>query len=408
MKAWLAVLGVIAASGTGCDLVLGLGDLEPRGADSGPGFDGTTGDAPSGGGDGATDGGTGADGTGDAPSTDATVSDGTATDGAPPDGGGTDGGVDVDAAPLLYVTPQRVAVDSRYVYWTDNGTYVYGLGEKNYDGKVMRAPLDGGAPEAVATGQYGPYGIVVTPTAVYWTDNWGQSGDIMVVPLDDGGIAGLPATVVAMGSGLPDDQGLFLPQLLTVAQGVVYWTDSFVGVVSQPLSGGAATLVYASSGTAYQLLDITSDSNNVYFTYQTVVMAAPLDGGAAFQVAAAGNAEAIAVDSTNLYYSDQGSVLTIPLADLGTAAPTPIVVGLNSPWAIAVDPARGIYWTENGPSGTVGTAALDGGNVQTLASQQLFPWGLALTPTAVWWANQGNCPEDDGGCIPGSVQSQSR
>jgi len=369
--AWL-VLG-------GCEAVLGLGDLQARGGDSGS--DVSTADGTGGGGDGTTggDGATGADG----PST---------------DGGMTDTGT-TDAAGL-YLSPQRVAVDSSYVYWTDQGTFTQGAPDG--DGKVMRAPLDGGAPEAIATNQLAPYGLVVTEAAVYWTDFAFGGSDIMMAPLT-GGVPGPPSTVVADGSG--NNMGLFVPMLLAVEQGIVYWTDrSLEAVVAQPVAGGAATVIQYGTMPS----DIAADSSYVYWT-DLGLWAAPLGGGSPFQIAAASSSGPITLDSTNVYYGDQGTIFAIAIADIGTdAGPTPVATGLNNAGAIAVDPARGAYWTDENPSGLVAWAPFDGGGPQTLASQQLSPFGLALTPSAVYWADQGIFPNADGGLTPGSVQSHSR
>jgi hypothetical protein len=227
----------------------------------------------------------------------------------------------------------------------------------------------------------------------------------MMAPLT-GGVPGPPSTVVADGSG--NEMGLFIPMLLAVEQGVVYWTDrSLEAVVAQPVSGGAATVIQYGT----MPFDIAADANYVYWTDLGVVMAAPLGGGTPFQIAATSNAGPITLDSKNVYYGDQGTIFAIAIADLGTDAgptPTPVASGLNNSLAIAIDPARGAYWTDNNQNGTVAWAPFDGGGPQTLASQQMFPFGLALTPSAVWWADEGVFPNADGGLTPGSIQSHSR
>jgi hypothetical protein len=78
---------------------------------------------------------------------------------------GLDGGTPAMLAPG---GPYDIALDSRYVYWTDYG-----------GGTVMGLPLGGGAAFTLASGQAGPNGIAVDSSAIYWTNYDG--GEIMKV-----------------------------------------------------------------------------------------------------------------------------------------------------------------------------------------------------------------------------------
>ncbi|MDP8998984.1 MAG: hypothetical protein M3O46_02620, partial [Myxococcota bacterium] len=60
--------------------------------------------------------------------------------------------------------PQYVVVDTNYVYWTNEGAMTGG------NGTVMKAPARGGASVALAVGQNRPLGISIDATHVYWTD----------------------------------------------------------------------------------------------------------------------------------------------------------------------------------------------------------------------------------------------
>ncbi len=61
--------------------------------------------------------------------------------------------------------PRKLAIDAESVYWT------------NDDGSVKKVPLGGGDPETLATGQDHPLGITVDATSVYWMNSAAGTGD---------------------------------------------------------------------------------------------------------------------------------------------------------------------------------------------------------------------------------------
>jgi len=75
--------------------------------------------------------------------------------------------------------PMGIALDTNYVYWTNQG-----------DGTVVRLPRLGGSAQTIATGQATPTGIVVDGSGAYWA-NQGNSnnvgGSIMHWSLPPGG-----------------------------------------------------------------------------------------------------------------------------------------------------------------------------------------------------------------------------
>jgi hypothetical protein len=120
-----------------------------------------------------------------------------------------DGGTTVPIA--SNVNANGVAVDARYVYWTQaRGTV---------GGAVMRAPLDGGAPVAVATQLPSPQAIAVDGAGLYWTDYSGSAsanGTIFMAPLDGGALR-----VLATGQSSPDG--------IATDGARVYWANCGVG-----------------------------------------------------------------------------------------------------------------------------------------------------------------------------------
>jgi hypothetical protein len=69
-------------------------------------------------------------------------------------------------------TPASIAVDDRFVYWTNSGISDPDPGAFPEGGAIHRAPLAGGDAELVRAGLDAPQHVAVGPDALAWTD-WG-------------------------------------------------------------------------------------------------------------------------------------------------------------------------------------------------------------------------------------------
>jgi hypothetical protein len=128
--------------------------------------------------------------------------------------------------------PWGIAVHGDTVYWTLD----------NDNGAVMSAPidgLDGGAIATVASGQAYAGAIAVDDTSVYWL----TEAAVMTAPL-----AGGPPTILATGQSIGP---AFPYNLVDGMAGIavdannVYWTDGVFYVRSVPIAGGVPTVLAA-------------------------------------------------------------------------------------------------------------------------------------------------------------------
>ena len=136
----------------------------------------------------------------------------------------------------------RLAVDATNVYWTTQGPVTA-------DGAIMKVSQQGGTPTTLVSGRTGPAGIAVDATNVYWTE-WVDSGSVMKIPLNGGSPVAL--------AGFTDHN---LPHLLATDGEYVYWTASD-GVRKTPTAGGETQLIR----TAGNPESIVLDSKSVYWS----------------------------------------------------------------------------------------------------------------------------------------------
>ncbi len=238
-----------------------------------------------------------------------------------PKGGGT--WTELDA-----VATSTIAIDANRVYTVSPDV----AGSPELVVACAKTGCDN-APTTLASGQAGVWGVAVDDTNVYWTIQ-GGAGGVLKAPLVGGSptmlVPGVSATSIVAGGG------------------TVFYASNYE-LMSAPVAGGPATLVYSAPGN-YGIGAIALDATNVYFTAGGLIGRIPVGGGAATILATGqGNGvESVAVDDANVYWAGTDSIVSVPIAGGATRV---IASGQDYPDGIAVD-ATSVYWSVLGaPSG---------------------------------------------------------
>jgi hypothetical protein len=170
-------------------------------------------------------------------------------------------------------------------------------------------------------------------------------GNVLRAPL-------LGGVVEPVASGLGGPAGL-----LRLVDGTLYWLDGGGTLRRVPAAGGSAENVATGQP---PLADLTADGQFVYVAEQTSsIRRVPLDGGASTPVVTSATGPvSLAIDGSRLYWIDSFSLGKV---DLASGTSQVLAIGLagdaGQPNAIAVD-ATQVYWTE------IGSGAIKRGNTK--------------------------------------------
>ena len=312
---------------------------------------------------------------GDAGAGDAAAVDSTSgsMDGAANDAASCGQGVTTLAA--MTANADALAVGPTGVYWSE---------WTRFRGMLLMLPLCGGTPVTLRSEKEERYnGIALDGTSVYAT----SADSILKVPLGGG-------TAITLAKGV-------LPKAIAVDGTSVYWTDTdrsmAQSVLKVPVNGGAAVTLgsLAQPGSApAQWGPLTVGSSNVYWlglASHTELLKVPIGGGALTTLHSAKGGRGVAVNATDVFWTDRndGTILRIPL---GGGAVTTIASKLQAPSALALD-ASNVYWCDHendGSHGRVMKVPASGGTPTVIASGQALADNdtsqrLALYGASVYW-----------------------
>jgi hypothetical protein len=201
-----------------------------------------------------------------------------------------DGGLEsaLVRAPLDGGTPTALATIDLPGRFAATATDVY---VADYPTGIVRVPKDGGASTRITEGHDGTFGVALDDHAVYFGVRTG--GLVLGVPFD----GGIPETLAT---------GLSVPQDVATAAGRLFWTagDAHVpgDVWTRPLDGGAPT--HLASGQPNPTGIVADDSYVYWIDFDDGdVHRVPVGGGTVELLAPHDGTEHIAIDEAGVYWT---------------------------------------------------------------------------------------------------------
>jgi hypothetical protein len=191
--------------------------------------------------------------------------------------------------------------------------------------------------------------------------------------------------------------GFTLANLAAIDAQRLYVADQGVGIiyaVSKQFST-KSPLIMNPPATPFFMV---SDGANLYYGVDSrgrgsgSIWRKPIAAGMEVQLTGNINPWWLAIDASNIYWSDRQLGVVQKMA-LGGGATTVLASSLTGPNAVASDGSF-VYFAV-GADGLVGRVPVSGGQVQTIAANQNVPYGIALDAHYIYWSNQGRPPAKD-------------
>jgi hypothetical protein len=221
-------------------------------------------------------------------------------------------------------TPRGILLDDAYVYWSNYSNV----------GSVGRVAKGGGSIITVAANQYYPYRMALRGSTLYFTND-STSGNVSSVAKTGGAVSVFAASQSSPRGIVADDAAVHwvswqetkkegiaggpivklsykeqFPSALTADATTLYWYDNYADDIrSVPKAGGTAqTLTALKSTNDHGSYSIAVDDQFVYFNdrEEDRIEKVLKSGGPRLVVANASAPAGLAIDATDIYFSNQG------------------------------------------------------------------------------------------------------
>lgn len=280
------------------------------------------------------------------------------------------------------------------------------------DGRVVSVPVTGGEISVLYSSPFAlDANIVVDPNRAYWPMNkeTAPNGEWLVYLNPSIGAVPLTGGLLSRWAGRTGDLASLPTEQLSEVHEIAVDGANLYAVVrdrahqGSPCSDGIRVLPLDGSPTTDTPIclaeHIAVDSSNIYWTDPAYwhwdptsneyaedpgILVAPLSGGEPAQLARARRPHAIAVHDGALFWTDTltGNIVKLNLDGHASAV---LLATSRAPGEMVVD-SSGVYWIDGGSA--ILSVSLDGGVVTTLATGQTAI-GIAVNPTSVLWINAG-------------------
>jgi hypothetical protein len=250
---------------------------------------------------------------------------------------------------------QGVAVDSKYVYWTQGRGATGSIGRANLDGSGANPSFIPHSPAIDFDPSPAVAGIAVTSSGIFWGNS--GSGTMGRANLDGSSPNGsLVITGPDIACGIAADQNF------------VYWLDTTSGQIGRATTGGAGRQpAFITGALATGTCGVAVDSSFLYWgSSAKSVGRAPVGGGAANNsfipsaVPAANSVCGVAVNPQYVFWGNSGASDFIGRANLSGGASNPsLVAGPTDPCLPAAAPSNKITVNSVVRKKKKGTATID-------------------------------------------------
>jgi len=253
------------------------------------------------------------------------------------------------------------------------------------DGIIECANPDGTGRFALVSGLDKPQGLALDQSglAMFWAEH--DANQVMRASL----AVGAPTTVVAQ---LPVGYGL-RGMAIAPSIGKVYWVAETSAKIQRCNFDGTAVEDLAIPAGSFFDVTVDDTAGLLYWTNGTEIWRGALDGSAASPIISGATEPyyvALDLQAGKMYWTDfaENEIERANLDGSGREVPAPITGLVDRPLGVAFNPVdQKVYWTLD--NGTVQRADSNGSNVETIVSDILGTWDIAVVPAL---APQGQVP----------------